>query len=385
MLTSLNLSDDRRPANHSLFTHGLALVLGRLPALLWAFAFNLVYATLNTLHTAMLFGGATKTSLAAHPLSHGFDLATFAGLMLKLSDGKVFPPNYAEPLLLSLAVYFLLVPGTLFCYQTDSPARLSTLLGTGLTHFWRFVRIAVLSAVVMAAILGPLGVLYGRYSSFVDDHIVGLPAALADLAALLVIALLGAVLRLYFDLVEVYTVQLGLQTRPNGKPDRRVRRTLRPAWRALTRNFGRAYGVFVLLSALGLLALFLCGRAALLTLAQPRSWPLFLLTQAGLFLFLFARFWQRGAETALSLNHPLAEEKVKVEEDSLPARASFLPDPPAPRPEPPAPPAPEPSETIPQEHRPAPTTPEAGTPPPLGETGSEGSVEGWSHQDPEVH
>ncbi len=40
-------------------------------------------------------------------------------------------------------------------------------------------------------------------------------------------------------------------------------------------------------------------------LAQPRVWPTFLLAQLGLFLMLFTRFWQRGAETSLALQNPI--------------------------------------------------------------------------------
>jgi hypothetical protein len=40
-------------------------------------------------------------------------------------------------------------------------------------------------------------------------------------------------------------------------------------------------------------------------LAQPRVWPTFLLAQLGLFLNLFTRFWQRGAETSLALQNPV--------------------------------------------------------------------------------
>jgi hypothetical protein len=39
-------------------------------------------------------------------------------------------------------------------------------------------------------------------------------------------------------------------------------------------------------------------------LAQPRVWPTFLLAQLGLFVMLFTRFWQRGAETSLALQNP---------------------------------------------------------------------------------
>ncbi len=312
----------RMTQNRSLLIPGLALTLRRLPALLWAFLFNLVYGALGTFRTAGAIGRITDTSFAARPLHYGFDLGSLASLAYKMSESTNALPSFSTSIALYLATYFLLVPGTLLCYQTGAPARLSTLLSAGLTHFWRFLRISLLTLIVMALILGPLGVLQSKWADHVDEHIVGRSAFLYELAGIIVVALVAAILRLYFDLVEVYTVQLGLEIRPNGKPDRRVRKTLGPAFRALRDHFGRAYLTFVLLSAFGIVAVFLTTRATIHSLAQPRVWPMFLLSQLGLFLLLFARFWQRGAETALSLNHPIREVPV--------IRTSFAPRDPAP-------------------------------------------------------
>ena len=303
--------------NRSLLFHGLGLTLRRFPALVWAFVFNLMYAALATARIAGDIGNVTDTSLAAAPLSHGFDLATLAALLGKLSVGPGLSPSVAPSLPLYLATYFLLIPGTLLCYQTGVPARLSTLLQAGLLHFWRFVRITLLTVIVSGLILGPLVALQIRWADHVDAHVVGRSAFLHDLAGILIIALVAAILRLYFDLVEVYTVQLGLQIRSNGRPDRRVRKTLLPALRALRKNFWRTYPTFVVLALLGLAAVFFTARIAMHSLAQPRVWPMFLLAQTGLFLMLATRFWQRGAETTLSLNFPILETPY--------SRPSFVP------------------------------------------------------------
>ncbi|WP_263381772.1 hypothetical protein [Granulicella arctica] len=310
--------------NRSLLFHGLGLTLRRLPALLWAFLFNFVFSALTVAHIAGSIGKITDTSLAAEPLRHGFDLGTMILLSFKLNEGTGLSPNSGVSILLYLATYFLIVPGTLLCYQTGIPARLSTILQAGLMHFWRFVRITVLAGLVMALILGPLFAIYSRYSAYVDDHIVGRPGVIYELLALVAIALVAAILRLYFDLVEVYTVQLGLQLLASGKPDRRVRKTLLPALRALRRNFGRSYLTFLFLSFLGFGAMGLAARFSIHSLAQPRVWPTFLITQAGLFLMLLTRFWQRGAETTLSLDYPILEAPIGR------TRATFVPNEPAP-------------------------------------------------------
>jgi hypothetical protein len=287
--------------------------------LLWTFVFSLSLSLLFSMRLGAQFGWVLGQSLAAQRLTSAFDLGAALGVLLRIGDGA--PPaglaNLSGVALFGL-IYFLLVPGTLFCYQAAAPAKLSTLLGQGLLHFWRMVRITLLTAVVSALILGPLLALSNRWSDHVGLTTTGYAAWALESPLVLLILLAAALLRLYFDLVQAYTVQLGLQLRPNGKPDRRVRRALVPALRAIKQNFLRAYGSFVLLTLLGLLALFVSWRAGLHTLAQPRVWPLFLLAQTGLFLNLFTRFWQRGAETIVILDNPILPPRPPAPQQDVP-------------------------------------------------------------------
>jgi hypothetical protein len=292
----------------NIFIHGLSLTLRRLPALLWTYIFNLVLALIFSVGINHQLSALLNHSLAAQRLSSGFDLGTIGETYLQLTDGPVGDAGTAAghaSIPLYLLVYFLLVPGTLFCYQTDTRARLGTLLQQGLLHFWRFFRITVLTLLVSALILGPLLFLQGKWADHVDEHIVGRSAFFHLLAGYIVLFLVASILRLYFDLVEVYIVQLGLHLRDNGKPDRRVRRALGPAWRALIANLSQAWPIFVFLTILGFAAIILTARTSMHMLAQPRVWPTFLLAQLGLFLMLLTRFWQRGVETSLALQNPI--------------------------------------------------------------------------------
>ena len=297
----------------NIFTHGLSLTLRRLPALLWAYVFNLALAFLFSISLNLQLSKLLNHSLAAQRLSNGFDLGTLGETYLHLHEGPTAGAGTVAShasIPLFLIVYFLLVPGTLFCYQTDSPARLGTLLQQGLLYFWRFVRITLLTLLVSALILGPLFFLQGKWADHVDAQLVGRSAFLLILAGNIVLFLVASILRLYFDLVEVYTVQLGQHLRPTlfgqqAKPDRRVRRTLAPAWRNLRTHFAEAWPIFLFLTLLGFAAAVLTARISMHMLAQPRVWPTFLLAQFGLFLMLFTRFWQRGAETSLALQSPI--------------------------------------------------------------------------------
>lgn len=293
---------ERRP----ILLNGLRLTLSRPGALLWTYAINLSLALLFSLRVHARFSALLNHSLASQRLTSGFDLGTLIPALLHLSNhtaaGGV--ADYAG-VPLYVVVYFILVPGTLFSYITGAPARLSVLAGEGIAFFWRFVRITLLTVLISALLLVPLVLAEGAWSRWLSESRTGTEVYFLRLAGIAIIALVACLLRLYFDLVEVYTVQLGQWTLPSGRADRRVLRTLKPAFRTLRRNFGRAYFTFVLLAAGSLAIMLFLTRIAVHMLAQPRAWPMFLLAQTGLFLMLAARFWQRGAETILAQDYPV--------------------------------------------------------------------------------
>jgi hypothetical protein len=297
------------PERRNIFLDGLSLTVRRLSAFLWTYAFNLLLALLFSIGLNRQLSTLMNHSLAAQRLSSGFDLGVLGETYLHLHEGPVGDAGTVvghASIPLYLLIYFLLVPGTLFCYQTDAPARLSTLLHQGLLYFWRFVRITLLTLLISALILAPLFILQNKWANHVDEHVVGRSAFLYILTGNIILFLVASILRLYFDLVEVYTVQLGLNLRPSGKPDHRVHRTLGPALRTLQAHFSQAWPIFLFLTLLGFAAVILTARAAMHMLAQPRVWPTFLLAQLGLFLMLFTRFWQRGMETSLALQYPIS-------------------------------------------------------------------------------
>jgi hypothetical protein len=359
----------------SILLHGLRLVITRPGAILWTYALNLGIAILFSLRLHAQLASILDHSLAAERLNSAFDLGTLQSVLHRLdymapSTGLT---TYAG-LPLYLLGYFLLVPGTLFCYEAAAPARLSILLSSGISYFWRFVRITLLTLIVSAAILVPLALLQSNYAASVDETIVGESALLRELPGILLIFLVAALLRLYFDLVEVYTVQLGDHHLRDGSPDRRVRRALLPALRTLRQNFARAYLCFVALTILGFAAFAAPAWIALHMLAQPQVWLTFLITQAGLLAMLATRFWQRGAETILALDYPLPiPSETTLESEPEP---HHFPTDAQPDPEPAPPSLPEPDPAV-FHHEPTPPEPVADEPwqPPPGEATPQATLE----------
>ncbi len=303
----------------SIFIHGLSIALRRFPAFLWTYLFNLALAFIFSINLKLRLSAILDHSLAAQRLSSGFDLGNATESIFHLSEapGGIGISSGLVGGLLFLAIYFILIPGTLYCYLTYTRARLGTLLRRGLFHFWRFVRITIIALITFLVVLWPLSALHRHWANFVDDRFVGRPALILTVIGAAIVLLVASLLRLYFDLVETYTVQLGTMLLSSGKPDRRVRRTFRPALRTLRVNFLRAWFVFLLLGAIGATALIFSARITMHMLAQPRVWPMFLVAQAGLFVMLFTRFWQRGTEVSLVLQNPIPPNPAFV--DSYPS------------------------------------------------------------------
>jgi hypothetical protein len=128
-------------------------------------------------------------------------------------------------------------------------------------------------------------------------------------------------LRLWFDLVEVYIVHNVMDG------ESRVRQALLPAYRLLFRYFFRAVGCFLLAGFGGVTALAGCLLLWKTLVPAHQVWLACLLSQIGLFVLLASRFWQRGIEVALvmSADPPIIaatdEIAAQVEEEDIPSLA----------------------------------------------------------------
>src|SRR5260370_24442214 len=101
------------PERRNIFLHGLSLTLRRLPALLWAYAFNLILAFLFSIPFNLRLSSLLNHSLAAQRLSSGFDLGTIAEAYLHMHEGPTADAGASfghTSIPLYLIVYFLLLP-----------------------------------------------------------------------------------------------------------------------------------------------------------------------------------------------------------------------------------------------------------------------------------
>ena len=226
----------------SLLLQGFRLTLRNWPFVVWAYAVNLVFGLLAGIPFATGLAPYLDHSLAAQKIAGTIDLSYLGELEIHLRATNFFPiairtAGYLN--LLQLLVLFVLFAGTIFVYVSAEPARLSVLLRGGVAYFWRFVRAAIIAGCLAILILG---VLLGIRAAVLDRLSAGhfdrqmfvywaISGAVVLLAALLV--------RLWWDLVEVYIVRNAMDG------ELQVRQALLPAFRLLVRNFFRAAGCFL--------------------------------------------------------------------------------------------------------------------------------------------
>jgi hypothetical protein len=299
----------------NLLVRGFQLGLRNWPCVVWAYAVNLLFSLLAAVPFATGLASYLDHTLAAQRIAGTLNIASLVELEVHLRDTSFTPMAFHTASwldLLQLLVLFIFFAGSVFVFVAAEPPRLSVLLRGGVAYFWRFVRAAILAgcvaAIILGALLGVRAALLGRADAVYVERQMFYFSFISG-AVVLLVALL---VRLWWDLVEVYIVRNAMDG------ERRAHQALLPALRLLLRYFFRTFGSFLLAGIVGLAALALC---LFLWKALPahQVWLAALLAQLGLFLLLASRFWQRGIEATLvmSIDPPIVtREELAGEEMS---------------------------------------------------------------------
>jgi hypothetical protein len=319
----------------NLLSQGFQLVLRNWPCVVWVYAVNLFLALLASVPFATGLGGYLDHSLAAQKIGGTIDFSYIVELALHIRDTG-FSPMVLHTAgwvgLLQLVVLFYLFAGSVFVFVAAEPPQLSVLLRGGVAYFWRFVRAAILAggsaAIIMSVLLALRSWLLARADAFYVERRMFLYFAMSGAVVLLV----GLLLRLWWDLVEVYVVRNAMDG------EHRVHLALLPAFRLLFQNFFRIFGSFLLTGIAGVAALGLC-LELWKALPAHQVWMAALVAQLGLFLLLASRFWQRGLEATLVMvldpplvvseelmpDEPLTTEVIAAIEGLAPAPSAGVP------------------------------------------------------------
>lgn len=278
-----------------LLVQGFKLALRNWPCLVWVYAVNLLFGLLAAVPFATGLASYLDHSVAAQKIAGTIDLASLGELAIHLREAGFFAmamQTAAWLHLLQLLVLFVLFAGTVFIFVSAEPPRLSVLLREGIAYFWRFLGAAILAGSVATVILGFLLGIRALLLARANAIYVERQMFLYSMISAAVVLLAGLLVRLWWDLVEVYIVRNAMDG------ERRIRHAFLPSLRLLFRHFFRLFGSFLLTgaAAVSALALFLYFWKML---PAHQVWIAALLAQLGLFLLLAGRFWQRGLEVVL--------------------------------------------------------------------------------------
>jgi hypothetical protein len=181
------------------------------------------------------------------------------------------------------------------------------------------VRATCVAVCIAGLILGGLSAVRAALLTRVSAVYVERKMFLYSVISGAVVLLVGLLVRLWLDLVEVYIVRNAVDG------ERRVRNALLPALRLLRRYFFRTVGSFSLTGMLGVCALAACLYLWKEFVPAHQVWIGFLLAQVGLFLLLASRFWQRGIEVSLAMaaDPPIVavDEVVEIADEDIPVAA----------------------------------------------------------------
>jgi hypothetical protein len=302
--TAIELQSPKQPPRinrpiPNLLVQGFQLALRNWPLVVWAYVVNLVFGLLAGIPFATGLASYLDHSLAAQRIAGTIDISYLNELLLHLHESgfrSTAIDTAAWLNLLQLLVLFVLFAGTTFVYVSAEPPQLSVLLRGGVAYFWRFVRAAIVAGCVALVVLGILLSARALLLTRADSVYVERTLFLYSVISAAVVVLVASLVRLWWDLVEVYIVRNAMDG------ERRVRQALLPALRLLGTYFFRTTGSFLLSGFLGVAALALCLFLWKQFVPARQVWLACLLAQLGLFLLLASRFWQRGIEAALVMS-----------------------------------------------------------------------------------
>jgi hypothetical protein len=321
----------------SIFLGGLRLLLANKRTLLWSYLALLFVGLVGGASLHARISPFLDHSLAAQKLAAGIDIAYYAELFQHANEHDPGSgPVTAALTFLSILLSFFFAAGIIYVFLTGEKPRLATILRAGVEYFWRFFRLLIFAAIISGIILGLLGWLRSVYLKHADEKYVEASFDIRFILTLALLLLVALVLRLWFDLAEVYVIQMGKNS------DRRVRRSLGPALRLLRLHFGHLFLSYFAAGTLGVLgfAFFLWVWA--IDQSSHLILPVFFWSQIGLLFLLASRIWQRGIVTALVLAITEPTQTVIVVEPGPPEPYPFTPilDEPAPDESVPLPPSP---------------------------------------------
>jgi hypothetical protein len=307
-------------ANQSLLSSGLGMVGRNKRYIGWFYLLNLTLAEFGVSALRNQLHGILDHSLYSDRMLHGFDAGVYIEMVTRpeygSSMGTTMPMVYFGLLFFVMTALFL--PGVLQGYASTYRLPREDFFRACGRNLWRFIRLMIVAGIVMGAVTGGLfGVRAALLKKAAESTNELLPFSVS-MASLVVIFLVMAALRIWFDLAQTDVVL---------SDQRAVRKSIAAAFRHTWRNLGRLLASYVVTTIVAAIVL-VVGLWVWMKLVPPASLiEAFLVSQLTLLVLLIPRFWQRGVVVTYYLQNmvqPIAVQPftpVPLVSDPAPAPA----------------------------------------------------------------
>ena len=302
-----------------LLSSGLGRVSRNKRYIVWFFLLNLVFAISGTVALRESAYAIADHSLYSERLMHSFDIGVYAELLLRPEFGTM--KSMDSPALYFACLFFvataLFLPGVFAGYASTYRLPREDFFRACGRNLWRFIRLMIVSGIVMGVVAGLLFALNGAHVKHAEESTNELLPFEMQTLGLLVIFLVMTTLRIWFDLAEADIVL---------NDQRAVRKSIGAAFLHTFRGLGRLLGSYVLTTAVAAIIL-VGGLWSWMKLVPPESVSrAFLISQFILLLLLIPRFWQRGVAVSYWQQHMMVP--VVAVPPEIPPAAPVVQEPP---------------------------------------------------------
>jgi len=274
-------------SNKGLLSNGWSMVARNKRYILWFYVLNLTLAEFGAAAFRNQAHAILDHSLYSDRLVRGFDLAVFVEMFARPEFGpttaSTMPAMYFGLLFFAATVLFL--PGVLQGYASTYRLPREDFFRACGRNLWRFIRLLIVAGIVMGVVTGVLFAIRGGLLKAAAESTNELLPVYISAASLIVIFLIVATLRIWFDLSQADVVL---------SDQRAVRRSIARGFRHTWRHLGRLLAGYVMTTMVAAIVL-LGGLWVWMRFVPSASvGGAFLVSQLTLLALLIPRFWQRG-------------------------------------------------------------------------------------------
>jgi hypothetical protein len=262
----------------------------------WFYVLNLTLAFLGAAAFGNQLHDYLDHSMQAERMLNGFDIGVVIEMFAQPEFGPMHAANVGGVHLALVFFFFTVcfVPGVLQGYGATYRLPREDFFRACGRNLWRFIRLLIVAGVVMGVAAGGLFALQGLIEKKAAESTNELLVPEVRLVGLIIIFLVMAALRAWFDLAQTDVVLSDRNA---------VRKSISLGFRHTWRNLGLLLGSYVVITIVALVTL-LAGLCVWLKFVPPASvFGAVLVAQLTLLLLLIPRFWQRGVAVSYYLQN----------------------------------------------------------------------------------